>query len=379
MLVLNEENIYSNFIDSVASPFTKETYTSSLKQYMTFLQINKFSDLVSMEQSRINENIKSYILHMKKSGRSTKSIRSLLNGVKSFYNMNDIENIRWKKLQKFIGEDSEINEDRAYNHEEIQRILNVADLRTKVVILLMASAGLRVGALSGLSVQHVKNDNNKVIAYSGSASKYFSFFSPECKQAIDNYLEFRERCGEKIGPTSPLLRREFDTEIPEVARNRVYPLSRAGIHRSVHSVMIKSGLRMIDHVNPRKRKEIMMAHGFRKFFKTQLVKARVDQELRELLLGHSKRKLDHVYTRLTADEVQQEYEKAIDLLTINSENRLKRKVTELTEQQDEITLMKLSHEKEMKEMRGQLDRIVSMIQENPKLARVKTEVLSSKI
>ena len=41
--------------------------------------------------------------------------------------------------------------------------------------------------------------------------------------------------------------------------------------------------------------------------------------------------------------------------------------------------MKLSHEKEMKEMRGQLDRIVSMIQENPKLARVKTEVLSSKI
>ncbi|MGC2432080.1 MAG: site-specific integrase, partial [Nitrososphaeraceae archaeon] len=157
MLVLNEENIYSNFIDSVASPFTKETYASSLKQYMTFLQINKFSDLVSMEQSRINENIKSYILHMKKSGRSTKSIRSLLNGVKSFYNMNDIENIRWKKLQKFIGEDSEINEDRAYYHEEIQRILNVADLRTKVIILLMASAGLRVGALSGLCVQHVKN------------------------------------------------------------------------------------------------------------------------------------------------------------------------------------------------------------------------------
>ena len=329
VLILSEENIYSNFIDSVASPFTKGTYASSLKQYMNFLQINKFSDLVSMEQCRINENIKSYILHMKKSGRSTKSIRSLLNGIKSFYNMNDVENIRWKKLQKFIGEDSEINEDRAYFHEEIQRILNVADLRTKVVILLMSSAGLRVGALSGLSIQHVMNDNNKVIAYSGSASKYFSFFSPECKQAIDNYLDFRERCGEKIVPTSPLFRREFDIEIPEVARNRVYPLSRAGIHRSVHSVLIKSGLRMIDHVNPRKRKEIMMAHGFRKFFKTQLVKARVDPELRELLLGHSKRKLEHVYTRLTPDDVCKEYEKAIDLLTIDPANRLRKKVEKL--------------------------------------------------
>jgi hypothetical protein len=86
---------------------------------------------------------------------------------------------------------------------------------------------------------------------------------------------------------------------------------------------------MIDHVNPRKRKEIMMAHGFRKFFKTQLVKARVDPELRELLLGHSKRKLDHVYTRLTPDEVQQEYEKSIDLLTIDPANRLRKKVEKL--------------------------------------------------
>ena len=93
---------------------------------------------------------------------------------------------------------------------------------------------------------------------------------------------------------------------------------------------------MIDHVNPRKRKEIMMAHGFRKFFKTQLVKAKVDPELRELLLGHSKRKLDHVYTRLTPDEVQQEYEKAIDNLTIGPNNRLQKKVTELEQKEDRM-------------------------------------------
>ena len=86
---------------------------------------------------------------------------------------------------------------------------------------------------------------------------------------------------------------------------------------------------MIDHVNPRNRKEIMMAHGFRKFFKTQLVKARVDPELRELLLGHSKRKLEHVYTRLTPDDVCKEYEKAIDLLTIDPANRLRKKVEKL--------------------------------------------------
>lgn len=45
----------------------------------------------------------------------------------------------------------------------------------------------------------------------------------------------------------------------------------------------------------------------------------------------------------------------VDLLTINEENRLKRKVDELTEKQDEITLMKLKYEKEMKEMREEME------------------------
>ena len=71
-----------------------------------------------------------------------------------------------------------------------------------------------------------------------------------------------------------------------------------------------------------------------------------------------------------------EYLKAVDLLTVEESHRLKRKVQELMEQQDEIALMKLKHDREMKEMRGQLDHIVSLIQENPKLAKIKTEVLS---
>ena len=39
------------------------------------------------------------------------------------------------------------------------------------------------------------------------------FCTPECAKAIDTYLEFRERCGEKIGPDSPLFRKDFDTEL----------------------------------------------------------------------------------------------------------------------------------------------------------------------
>ena len=44
---------------------------------------------------------------------------------------------------------------------------------------------------------------------------------------------------------------------------------------------------------------------------------------------------------------------------------------------DQITLIKLKHEQEMKDLHDRLDRIISMMQENPKLARVKREVLST--
>ena len=35
-----------------------------------------------------------------------------------------------------------------------------------------------------------------------------------------------------------------------------------------------------------KRQGIMIAHGFRKFFTTQLVNSKVNVEIREMLLGH---------------------------------------------------------------------------------------------
>lgn len=68
--------------------------------------------------------------------------------------------------------------------------------------------------------------------------------------------------------------------------------------------------------------------------------------------------------------------KAHDNLLISQEHKLKRKVTELTEKQDEISLMRLKHEKEMKEINERMDRMYSIMQANPKLTQVKKEVLS---
>ena len=60
-----------------------------------------------------------------------------------------------------------------------------------------------------------------------------------------------------------------------------------------------------------------------------MIQSKVNPEIREMLLGH-KIGLASAYYRPTEQEMFTEYEKAIDSLTINEENRLRRKVETLT-------------------------------------------------
>lgn len=64
--------------------------------------------------------------------------------------MNDVI-LNWKKLKKFINSEKSGNEinrrDRAYTHEEIQKLTNFCDQRIKTVFLILASTGIRSGVL----------------------------------------------------------------------------------------------------------------------------------------------------------------------------------------------------------------------------------------
>ena len=94
--------------------------------------------------------------------------------------------------------------------------------------------------------------------------------------------------------------------------------------------MVKSGIRDINHsADKHYRKTIPQIHGFRKFFTTQLVDAELNTEKRWLLEGHVLKGNNPHYVRVTEKALLTEYLKAVDALTINPENRLKRKVEKL--------------------------------------------------
>jgi hypothetical protein len=72
------------------------------------------------------------------------------------------------------------------------------------------------------------------------------------------------------------------------------------------------------------------------------------------------------------------YLSVINDLTINEEYSLHMKIDSLTEKKDEIEAMEIRHNQEIKSMRDQMNKIVSMIQHNPKLAHIKPESLIKK-
>ena len=67
----------------------------------------------------------------------------------------------------------------------------------------------------------------------------------------------------------------------------------------------------------------------RKFFTSQLVEADLKTELRWLLEGHNLKGNDSNYVRVSEKRLQEEYETAIDKLTIDPANRLQRTVETL--------------------------------------------------
>jgi len=64
--------------------------------------------------------------------------------------------LNWKLIKPYLGEYEKATKDRAYEIADIQNLLKKADERMKTAILLLASSGIRIGALVELQFRHSK-------------------------------------------------------------------------------------------------------------------------------------------------------------------------------------------------------------------------------
>lgn len=319
-----EQQIYK-VDDGIPSPRTRLRYRSAFSLFMRHCKLED-SDLSSLIQKHpriIEAQVIDYIRFLAEEKHYTRgSISAAIATVYHFFEMNDIL-LNKKKVNRFLPEDESDHTDRAY--EEIQQMLQKCDERARVIILLMASTGMRIGAVYGLQIGNLERipecNIYKIMVYANfPRSRYYSFCTPECAAAIDSYLAYRKRFGDPLEKTAPLIREQFEINDPFVAANP-QSISERTVGYIITEILKRSGLRS---------KEVMRAHGFRKFAISTMIKAKVDYNTREYLVGHKmSRGLDVNYYRTSEEDRLAEYLMAVDLLTINSENRLKKKIHQL--------------------------------------------------
>jgi integrase len=188
---------YRQFVEACRSPATREHYINGLSYFMDYLRINRqdYDKLLPPEKDIkiIQMDICDFISYLRKKGTAYATVSMYVAALAKFYSMNDVITLNWKKVKSYMGEHEKVAEDRPYTHTEIQSLLGKASPRNRAIILTMCSAGLRVGAIPLLRIRDLepidKYNLYKVNVYARSKKHaYFSFCTPECRKAIDDYL-----------------------------------------------------------------------------------------------------------------------------------------------------------------------------------------------
>lgn len=209
---INDEDLLKEpsfllFVQSIDSEATRDSYIRGLKRFMAYRKLSSCEPLLRGTTKEIESNIIMYLTEPYNKRLKKQSKKSYLAAISHFYTMSDIR-LNIKKIGKFIPKDTDKQDDRGYRKEEIQALLTKADHRLKVVILLMASSGMRIGAIPLLRMNHllpIQEPNiYRITVYQGSEEKYYTFCTPECKKAIDAYINYRKMMGEEFDQIAQL-------------------------------------------------------------------------------------------------------------------------------------------------------------------------------
>lgn len=273
---------------------TQQNYLWALDRYRKTNFIDQYSFLLEGKIEEIEDKIKAYL------GTISHSHASMfLGALQMFYAANRI-NINWKHVLLFAPKDEGAKKLRPYNKDEIEKALAFADTREKVAILLMATSGLRIGALIWLKIEHLHWMNDQgiycITAYAGdNKDEYMTYCTPQTAELLKKYIDRRK--------SGPIFVSKVEAD---------YPADIDSLSCAIDE--------LLDRIGVKKPGEVQITHGFRKFFRTVLEVSGVHDDFAERLLGHKKEKLKKVYSQPQPLELYEVsgYSKAIGGLTFNA-------------------------------------------------------------
>jgi len=244
--------------------------------------------LVRME--KIPKHVKvleDYVAELQDRGLASSRISNYVKAIKALYRVNGVE----IKLPYALSRRA-VRKNRAPKPEELQHLLDVADLREKVIISMMALGGFREGTLVKLRYHHVSEDLERggvplhvhvePEITKGKYHDYDTFLGAEAVEYLNLYLEARRKGNldprlqpEDIQDDSPL--------ICDIRSRTPRPIGEKQIYKTIHELYFRGGL--LKH--GQNGGYTLCVHSLRKFFKTQLEALGVNSDYIEYMMGHT--------------------------------------------------------------------------------------------
>jgi len=353
-----ENSAYQNFLDSIRNDRTRTKYSKDLQKFLDLIpnkifeeknidftdKTQAFVTLVENDVKLGKSIINAYVRELKKKVEdeeiSPARVLNLIKPLKALFAANDID-FSWKMISKSLPKPGK-SKDKAYSREQLQMLLsNATNLVDKIMITLCSSAGFRIEAWDYFTWEDViffYNDDGSLkggalLVYHGDDEQYWTHFTPEAEKYLLLYKESWK---------SRFLRYPKDSD-PLVVSVRIHDpkrIGKRGMESRMNELAKKSGLR--PPLEPgQKRHKVMLDHGLRKYCNTMMRRAKVDYLDKEDIMGH-KTGLESHYERYQEDDFERfsEYQKAIPLLTISDEERIKLENEKLKTEKSELEIYK---------------------------------------
>jgi integrase len=336
------------------SPATVNGYIQGIQKFLKFIGENSPEEALDKIKrgevdvvKAINREGSGFIDTMLET-YANRTVHSHLFGVKKWLEVNEVK-VDWDRVEMPTTAVT-LEKDRAPSNEELIRLLNhTTQIKDKLVVLMLASSGLRIGTLLSLNWGDVELGYPDVArltvkrepgrkfsnrgARGGESKLFVTWITPEAKELLLQYRDYRLGRGESVTPESPLIESDL---------NHGEHMTVSGWHHRWYRILKRAGM----DAKFRKYYELHI-HVLRKFFRSRCVG--VDLSYREHWMGHKGGYLDESYFRADEQRHLSEYRKVIPHLSIyasavDEEERRKRSLIDFARydgwKEDKISKLK---------------------------------------
>ena len=327
------------FEESVKSPISRKKYIYLVKLFMDYHKIKTFDDVVKIDIKELQDLVETYVIHIKKS-INPNTVPSYLVPLATFLEVNDID-LNWKKIKRLYPAKIKRSGSSAYQTEDVKLMLDATpQLRNRALIHFIASSGMRVGAITDLTLGHLRDmpyGCTMVLVYEGSTEEYTTFLTPEATASLQLYFGERKNHGEVLSNDSPIFRERY-----QIASLNSISLSTEAIQGVLARCTKNANIRG-QKKNGRYSEQLV--HGFRKRFNTVLkLNNSINDNAIEKMMGH-KKGLDGSYLQITSERLFEEFVKGIQDLTIDQTEKQKIEIEKLEEEKSKLDIKNLEIEK----------------------------------